>query len=75
MRPRGVRGQRSTVGGDLRQGKAGARQVGGAISAVPIVGVASDLDALDVTRLLHKVYQYRTDEEIEEGLSKEFEKE
>jgi hypothetical protein len=32
------------------------------------VGVASDSDALDVTRLLHKVYQYRTDEEIEEGL-------
>ena len=63
-----VRGQRSTVGGDLRQGKAGARQVGGAISAVPIVGVAADSDALDVTRLLHKVYQYRTDEEIEEGL-------
>ena len=34
---------------------------------MPIVGVASE-EVLDVTRLLHKVYQYRTDQEIEEGL-------
>ena len=39
------------------------------VSAVPIVGGGADgSDTLDVTRLLHKVYQYRTDAEIEEGL-------
>jgi hypothetical protein len=33
------------------------------------VGGSADVrDSVDVTRLIHKVYQYRTDEEIEEGL-------
>ena len=56
--------------GHSAQGTTAARAPGcfGSVSAVPIVGVASEADVLDVTRLLHKVYQYRTDQEIEEGL-------
>ena len=39
------------------------------VSTVPIVGGVSDSgDAVDIARLLHKVYQYRSDAEIEEGL-------
>ena len=54
--------------GDRAHGRTRGQGAGGCVSAVPIVGVASEAEALDVTRLLHKVYQYRTDEEIEEGL-------
>ena len=38
------------------------------VTAVPIVGGAYDSnESVNVARLLHKVYQYRTDSEIEEG--------
>lgn len=54
---------------DLARSRVGGRGGGVSVSGVPIVGSGADgADALDVTRLLHKVYQYRTDAEIEEGL-------
>lgn len=62
-------GDASGVGADLARSRMAGRLGGSSVSGVPIVGSGADgADTLDVTRLLHKVYQYRTDSEIEEGL-------
>ena len=57
-------------GGKSKQSGAVGRVGGAAVPAVPIVGAAASNspDAIDVSRLLHKVFQYRSDAEIEEGL-------
>lgn len=62
-----------TGGGcDLWQATAVVRTGGGSVPAVPIVGASGPAsnspDSMDVSRLLHKVFQYRSDAEIEEGL-------
>ena len=54
---------------DMARSRMGGRMGSVSVSTVPIVGGVSDSgDAVDVARLLHKVYQYRSDAEIEEGL-------
>jgi hypothetical protein len=61
-------GDLSNHGLNLSPNRIGERMGGMSVTAVPIVGGAYDSnESVNVARLLHKVYQYRTDSEIEEG--------